>query len=238
MFYAGIKRTVAAAILGATLVAAAPASAATIHVSTVGSNPFANAAGRSQWYVNTTFVALGHTVRTAAGVFRLKGTDSSGHMSQFLAFCLSPLETLRLPLDYQVGSRFSEAVNRNLFALASNAFSLVNNSRSAAAFQMAAWEIVTETAPVFDIGRGDFRVTGASVGSINAARLAQSWLGNINSKSWTASADYTILMASRTQDLLTNQISPVPVPAAGWLLLAGMLGLVGYGRRRSKVAVG
>lgn len=212
--------------------AMAPASAATVNVTKQGSNAFVDANGQNGWWQKVSY-NLNGTTRSGvgAGVFRLTATDASGKVQDFLAFCLEPLEWLTLPKDHTVGSSLSAPILDRLGALVSNAFLLVNGASSAAAFQMAAWEIANESGANLNLGDGAFMMTQANATSQS---LAQGWLNSIASGSWTSSGRVTILTAGGTQDLLTN-IAPVPVPAAGVMLLGGIAGL-GALRRRRKAA--
>ena len=224
------KILVAALALG-TVTALSPASAATINVTKQGTNAFVDASGGNGWYQSTSYTLNGTGRSAAAGMFRLTGTSTNGAVHDFLAFCLEPLETLTLPKDHTVGTTLGSSVLDRLGALMSNAFTLVTGSQSAAAFQMAAWEIANESNGSLDLAQGGFRITSARSGTQS---LAQSWLNLIGSGQWTSGGNVTILSASGTQDLLTN-IAPVPVPAAGVMLLGGLAGL-GALRRRRKAA--
>ena len=224
------KILVAALALG-TVTALSPASAATINVTKQGTNAFVDASGGNGWYQSTSYTLNGTGRSAAAGMFRLTGTSTNGAVQDFLAFCLEPLETLTLPKDHTVGTTLGTSVLDRLGALMSNAFTLVTGSQSAAAFQMAAWEIANESNGSLDLANGGFRITSAAQGTQS---LAQSWLDLIGSGQWTSTGNVTILSASGTQDLLTN-IAPVPVPAAGVMLLGGLAGL-GALRRRRKAA--
>ena len=224
------KILVAALALG-TVTALSPASAATINVTKQGTNAFVDASGSNGWYQSTSYTLNGTGRSAAAGMFRLTGTSTNGAVQDFLAFCLEPLETLTLPKDHTVGTTLGSSVLDRLGALMSNAFTLVTGSQSAAAFQMAAWEIANESNGSLDLAQGGFRITSAGTGTQS---LAQSWLNLIGSGQWTSGGNVTILSASGTQDLLTN-IAPVPVPAAGVMLLGGLAGL-GALRRRRKAA--
>ena len=208
-----------------------PAHAATVNVTKQGSNAFVDSAGQNAWWQSASYTLNGTSRTAAAGLFRLKATDSKGKVQDFLAFCLEPLEWLTLPKDHTVGSPLSAPILDRLGALMSNAFSLVTGSASAAAFQMAAWEIANESTASLNLGNGAFKMTRANA---STQSLAQGWLNNISTGTWTSSGRATILSASGTQDLLTN-IAPVPVPAAGVMLLGGLAGL-GALRRRRKAA--
>lgn len=223
----GLKRMLAAVVATAVM-AVAPAGAATVNVTMQGKNAFQDAKGQNAWYQTASYSLNGTNRTAAAGVFRLSATGANGSVQDFLAFCLEPLETLTLPRSHTVGSTLSAPILDRLGALMGNGFSLVTGATSAAAFQLAAWEIANEGSGKLDLSKGAFRVTSATSAARN---LAQSWLNGITSGQWTSPGAVTILSAPGTQDLLTD-IAPVPVPAAGVLLLGGLAGLGALGRRR------
>jgi hypothetical protein len=228
-----MKRTVIAALAATSMFAGTAATAATVSVEAHNTpNLFLDANGENDFYVPTQFmVGSFQSDLTLAGAFRLK--DVSNTISDFIAFCLEPAVPLILPNDYEMGSMFSSAITENLQALASNAFDLVTDDNTAGAFQMAVWEIATETASVFDIDTGFFKITGAQVESDQAEALAQTWVDNVQNDVWTASSEYLILNANGTQDLLTNiTIAAVPVPASGLLLIGGLAGAGAFARRK------
>ncbi len=225
---------------------AAPASAALVDVTAQNSGSvFKDAAGNNAWYIGTSFeVATAPTPTTrnniAAGVFRMTGDDGVNPVFDFLAFCLQPLEWLSIPKTYDMSSGLSAQVIDNLNALAGNAFGLVQDSNSAAAFQMAVWEIANETGG-YDIRDGYFKITGGTTASNNAEDLANTWLGNIASNTWQANgASFMILSAPGTQDLLTNlpggNLGSVPIPASGLLLLGALAGGGAMARRKARKA--
>lgn len=225
-----IKPLAAVALVAATMVL--PASAATYNVSTQGYNAFADASGKNVWYEGVTYAMNGQQRSAAAGVFRLKATPTAGGAVQtFLGFCLEPLEWLRLPKVYADGTPLSQIAVGRLGALVDNAMKLVTNAKSAAAFQLAAWEIANE-------GKGNLNLVGGSfvVKSANRSTLAlsQGWLDKIAGNAWKADFKVRILSAPGTQDLVTD-LAPVPVPAAG-LMMMGALAGIGALRSRRKAA--
>lgn len=127
------------------------------------------------------------------------------------------------------------ASNINNFAklqqLVNQDYSLVNNATSSAAFQLAVWEIVNETSTTpLSLSGGRFTATGSSA----AMTLANNWLqlnnsvtGNYNIASYIY-GDGT-MPNGVTQNLIS--MSPVPLPAAGLLMLSA-LGLGGLVTRR------
>lgn len=107
-----------------------------------------------------------------------------------------------------------------------------------AAFQLAVWEIVSESlhSPVlsyaseFNLGSGSFSVTS---GNSTARTTADSWLDNLGNG---GSGGYTLtaLVGANNQDQL--MATPVPEPETYMMLLAG-LGLMGFVARRRQRAV-
>jgi hypothetical protein len=204
-----------------------PVAAATYDVTTQGKNAFFDANGKNAWYETTSYKLNGKNVTAAAGLFRLKATDARGVSRDFLAFCLEPLEYLRLPRAYDDGTSLTRMQVGALGALVNNALKLVNNARSAAAFQLAAWEIANEGGK-FELSKGAFVVTSANA---KTKSLAQSWLDALNGNTWAADYKVRILTATRTQDLVTD-LPPVPVPAAGFLMFGALGGLAALRRRK------
>ena len=230
-----LKTLLPAALVAVTTLTAAPAAATVIDVDPQASSVFGSTAAE-QWRVITKFSVNGNeSGNVYAGAFRLE-SNAGGALSEFLAFCLQPLEPLDLTKDYALGSLFSQTINENLNTLAANAWDLVTDSTSAGAFQLAAWEITTETQRSFGLEDGDFQVTSNRTDSNAAEALAETWLGNLNNDIWTYEGDdYAILNASGTQDLLTN-VSAVPLPASGLLLLGGLFGAGAVARRKKQKA--
>ena len=235
------------------------ATAASLNVTAQSGNngwPFPdddpNTSGES-WWVSTSFTATNSSGgvqasgNVAAGVFRLFGDDGDDNtpLKRFLAFCLQPLETLSLPKVYEMTTSLSASVLDNLNALGANAWLQVQDDRTAAAFQMAVWEIANETQG-YDIHSGDFAITGTSDASNSAELLAQSWLDRISGQSqdpqWFANGQsFMVLSADGTQDLFTdmsgtNISSPVPLPASGLLMLGALAGAGAVARRKARKA--
>ncbi len=221
------KSTAIAAALALGLTGAA--SAATFNVSTQGGNAFLDSKGQNAWYQVASYKLNGIARTAAAGLFRLKSTAQDGTVTKFVAVCLEPLEWLRLPKAYDQNSPLSYTAIARLGALAKNALGSVKNAQTAAAFQLAAWEIANEGKGGLDLSNGAFQLTYAASGT---QALAQGWLNKISGGTWALDNHVTILQAPGTQDLLTDLPAPVPVPAAGILLMAGLAGLAGVKRAR------
>jgi hypothetical protein len=212
-----------------------PASAATVDISAQNPSVFGDATGANKWYVGVSYTNGTETRNNVgAGVFRLQGSYAGGETSKFLAFCLSPFEWLRLPLQYTVGTDLNDSVVGRLASLVNVAWSKIADSDTAAAFQLAAWEIVSEqNGNPLNITEGLFRVT--SINSQAAGTYAQSWLNDVQSGNFKANLDQiTIFSADNTQDLLTGDLPPAPVPLPGaiGLMLMGLAALGGVAKAR------
>lgn len=223
------------------MMGALPAASATIqaapgdiiNVALQGNTAFRDhndANAMAQW---TTYSLNGTSRRGMAGMFRMTGTDAYGNVQDFLAFCLDPMQGLRRSHDYVVGTSLGGSALDRLSALMNNALALVTDATSAAAFQLAAWEIANEGQGGLSLGNGAFVVSETIAGT---GAVAQGWLDLISSGTWDRGArDLVILQDPILQDLVTN-IAPVPVPAAGVMLLGGIAGLGALRGRRKKAA--
>jgi hypothetical protein len=220
---------IATAFVCGAIATAMPAAASTVMVSQQGGNAFVDAGGQNGWSqtTNTNFGNFG------AGLFRLKADDGSGPIN-FLAFCVDLVQNLNLPGTYErKDDLFTGTVRQNIDALLSNAFlstpTLVVNAQTAAAFQIALWEIISDT--TFDLAAGNFRMSNNPSGR----GLAVTWLANITNGTWKPTgATFTFLHSGTLQDVLAIGIggpTPVPLPAGLWLMGAGVAGLIAMRRR-------
>lgn len=142
---------------------------------------------------------------TAASVFGLTKANDLGRLYKYVH---------TLPLAHPISSTAS-----------SNA--------DAAAFQMAVWEIVNEGAGTYNLGAGNFRVSGTGAGE------AQGWLDylNANPDSTNAYKDKVEIWSVQNQgpngwgaqDVAV--FAPVPEPETYAMMLAG-LALMGFVARR------
>lgn len=223
------------ALIGAATLSAMPAMAATMDVTPEHSSIFGDAAGQNAMRIRASYEMGGQSrVKVQAGAFRVIGTEENGDTHKFLAFCLSPFEWLRLPLEYTVGTDLSATVVNRLSALANGAWDKIVSATAAGAFQLAAWEIVSESKGTpLSLATGDFRVTWVS--HTGAATLAQTWLDSVQNNTFQANPhQITILSADNTQDLLTADLpAPVPLPAGAGLLAMALSTLLAASRKRS-----
>lgn len=216
-------------------------------------NVFSDATGHNALYKSTSYRASGHSeYNVGAGVFRLQATDVATHAVQdFLAFCLSPTTYLHLPGDYTKSAtlNLSTTALGQLGALVANAWGTwdapMGGANYAAAFQIAAWEIVTENGAASTLSlngynsstRGQFYLTSGLTSTYG--NIATGWLNDLNSGNWAlTTTGFTLLQPKGTsQNLLTiAPTAPVPLPATGLLLLAGVGLMFGAGRKMRKAA--
>ena len=225
--------------------AATAADAATIIVSQQGGNVFQDSNNQNAWQVgqNVTYrneADTGFETDTfGAGLFRLTADATI----DFWAFCVDLFDSLDLdpPAAFHRDDfLFAGTTRQRIDALASNALGLVTNSRTASAFQLSLWEIITDA--TLNLGEGNFVSNVANTDddtfntrANNARSDAAQWLKNITDGVWTAKGtEFTFLQSDTNQDLLAFGLgapTPVPLPAAGWMLLAGIGALVAAKRR-------
>jgi len=201
-----ISKTTASAALVMSVLLTGSAAASTVSLDAVGSNPFENANGKKAWVVQTSFNLGAETVLLRdVGMYRLEATREDGSTQRLRAVGLQPLEDIQFPIVYDLDAEFSASVKRDLNTLAKNAWSKVDNNRTSAAFQLAAWEIANETGE-YDIDDGFFEVIGDSPVSDRAEETAQRWLDNISSGRWgTPNNEFDIVSADSETSLLANR---------------------------------
>jgi len=233
------SKTTAAAALVMSVIVSSSASASSVTLDAVGTSPFENAQGKRAWVIQTSFDLGAESVLLRdVGMYRLEATREDGSSMRLRAVGLQPLEDLQFPIVYNLNSPYSGSVRDDLNALAKNAWGLVTNKSSAAAFQMAAWEIANETG-AYDIDDGHFKITGDTNASNRAEDTATAWLDNIASGVWMPPQnEFDIAASDDSTDLLTNrkilEITPIPLPASAAFLLGSAIGLGGIGRLNAK----
>ncbi len=233
---------------GAVAVMGSTAMASTMQYS------YANVHGQGVTITASPVPVLGTTVEDPttrnvwAGAFTM--TNLADAADQFLAFCLDVRAAIlqngyytETDSPFAGGHDISERVD-DLQRLFNTGFQSVfdaiqggatNKNLLSAGFQVAAWEIIYETDPNnYNAGSGAFAIS-----TTNVITQANTFLGNLTGPT-TQRWDLTFLQKTNDQgeptntgqNLVTGTPAPIPLPAAGWLLLGGLAALGGLQRRR------
>ena len=169
-----------------------------------------------------------------------KMTDASGPTlpigTSFMAWCIDTRDnmqssnyTLTTDSAYAPSSHvpLTPARIEALERLASNDLALVTNAATSSAFQLAAWEIMSENSSTYDLSAGNFTAAGSALSAIGTA---QGWLSNLGTAAPTLELSvWRANVQGSTQDLAV--FAPVPEPETYAMLLAG-LGLMGFVAKR------
>ena len=226
-----IGLAVAAAFAAAALFAAQGAQADTLSLNgwavTTGSTPAFNLHNPNEGVYAGGF----------AGVY-----TSGASSTSFVAYCVDLSQTFNWGSAFAVtpasaSSVFTATQYAALDHLYTQHFPATTDKATSAAFQLAVWEIITETSGSYSLtagpGQGSFWATpyGLAATEGSALTTANLWLGTVGTGA-AGGYSLTVLQSQSNQDQLIA--TPIPEPETYAMLLAG-LGLLGFAARRRKL---
>lgn len=211
---------------------AGAATASTLMVGAASANTLDFTSWNGYSSVDITATPEGSTGNTLSGAF--EATDTNGTWGTFIAWCLDLEGVLASNSVYSatddpfsnsdgVSTEARDRIDDFFQDIDVIAQSNATTSQSSAV-QIALWEILYDDD--YNLGTGVFRTTGGSTS------IAQELLDFAKDNDLARTMKVTYLEAENgaRQNLVT--ISPVPLPAAGFLLLGGLGGLTLLRKRR------
>jgi hypothetical protein len=169
-----------------------------------------------------------------AGEFTGTITRSGGQATSFLTYCTDIYQSFNWNTTYtytQVDTGTANGFTARQEDLLGKLYTLagagVDSTDKSAAFQLAVWEIVTETGPALSLTSGSFYLDAG--GSTAQRALASNWLAAVGDIHAAKSFNAARLYSSTTQDFVVftgiPQILPrtsTSVPEPGSIALAGL----------------
>lgn len=218
----GFRANVVAATFVGGLVFASSATAATISVNYQETSVF----GTPNLSQAIRIAAPEHTGYVAAGPFRLTGGNGFG---DFVAFCIDLAKNMGNGNTYETAgaSAYGPSVDDAIDRLFTSAYAGVSTAIEGAAFQLALWEIITDTGSQYDLLSGNFVASS----NYNVIQQAGSYLSGLTGAA-TGGYSLTFLNSGNSQNLVTVDLAPVPVPAAAGMLGLGIASFFGLRRRK------
>ncbi len=172
---------------------------------------------------------------------------NAGMESKFIAWCFDLIHPVSLGATYEYevvdapysSSYLLDGADLRVSSLFNATYDILEASDAvqAAAFQLAVWEVANDDD--FDLGGGVFQASGHGQAASEITSTAQKFLAAGAIYSGPVNWQTTFLEtreARGTQNLVTAvavpEATPVPVPASGFLLVAGLTGLAFLRRRQ------
>ena len=180
--------------------------------------------GTPNWSQNVNISGTVNRTGLPAGAFRVTDTFDS---TNYLAFCFELTQFITLPALYNVNQTGPNPTATGLLdKLFTNSVNLVTNALTAASFQVAIWEIVTDSTNV-NLASGNFVLTTAT--SNDAVRdQAQMFLDDLGGTG--GGFDISYFRNSSFQDLILwdDELSnnEASAPATSILIALSLGGLV------------
>jgi PEP-CTERM motif len=174
-----------------------------------------------------------------AGRFQLTLQElPNGNSYQLYSFCIDILTSLYSYSPYDIqngGALFTPTKQDHLAALLSHADAeisaagdLAAQSKTAAAFQLAVWEVVYDDGP-YSLSSGNFSTFG-DFNALGVSTLGETFLAHVAANTWTGNAAQLRLLVSQTgqsqNQVYMNGNPAVPEPAS-WLMMIVGFGFIG-----------